>query len=194
MVRRDRLHYLYPVVALGAFAALTSWLERIAQPAEMPDAAVVSRAPDMMVDHFSLQRFDGRGRQQYVFSAESMRHFAQPERTELTRPELLLLRGSAPVLANAQRGRISQDGNTVTLEGSVRIVRNASPDLPEGTLSTDAMTLWPEQGRAEGHVQVRYSEGESHLVAGRFVAERLEDAFELDLGDGVSATLYRRNP
>ncbi|MCB1915592.1 MAG: LPS export ABC transporter periplasmic protein LptC [Rhodocyclaceae bacterium] len=188
-MRRSTFEQFVIVLVLGLLAAGTSWLLRVAEPDEPPAAEGLTNTPDMMVDRFTLQRFDVDGRRQYVFSAAHMRHYASPERTELDRPELLFLGGEAPVRAEAIRGTVSADGETVRLSGDVVMSRAALPSRPAATLTTQALTVWPESERVAGRVPVRYEEGRDVLVAGRFDADKL--AGELRLGDGVTATFRR---
>lgn len=188
-MRRDRLHYLYPIIALGTLAAATSWLARITQPPAEADRKSASTLPDMVVENLTLQRFDATGRQQYVFSASEMRHFAVPEHTVLSRPELLFLAGSAPVAATATQGTVSADGESVLLEGNVVVTREASEERPAAQLETEALTVWPDTEKVTGNLPVRYAEGSDLVVAGRFVADNLAGTLELD--GGLKATFNR---
>lgn len=178
-----------PLVALAVIAAGTSWLLRISEPPREKGVSDNGNSPDMIVDRFTLQRFDASGKRQYVFSASEMRHFTQPERTELVQPELLFLGGEAPVRAEARKGTVSADGERVQLEGEVMLSRSATQLRAAATLQTEALTVWPESERVAGVVPVRYSEGDDELVAGSFSADNMAEA--LELGDGVTATFTR---
>ncbi len=178
-----------PLVALGIVAAGTSWLVRVSQPPEAREVVESGDTPDMIVDRFTLQRFDAAGRRQYIFSAEEMRHFMTPERTTLLRPELLFLGGEAPVRARADTGTVSADGESVHLKGKVQMLRDATQDRASASLQTDAMTIWPETEQVAGDQTVRYTEGSDELRAGRFRADNM--AAVLELGDGVTANFTR---
>ncbi len=188
-MRRSRLEQFLTIVVLALLAAGTSWLLRIAEPDRERTEMLPDASPDMVVDHFTMQRFDPTGRRQYVFSARQMRHFTAPERTELDQPQLLFLGKEVPVKAQAVRGHVSANGDVVTLEGDVVLWRNATPERDGATLTTEALTVWPETERVQGRVPVRYEEGADVLVAGRFSADNL--AATLHLGDGVTATFTR---
>ncbi|MCB1908388.1 MAG: LPS export ABC transporter periplasmic protein LptC [Rhodocyclaceae bacterium] len=188
-MRRGTLEQFMIVLVLALLAGGTSWLVRVSEPDESPSAEDSSDSPDMMVERFTMQRFDDEGRRQYVFSAARMRHYAAPERTDLDHPELLFLGGEAPMRAEAIRGTVSADGDTVELSGDVVMSRAALPGRPPATLTTQALTVWPESERVAGRVPVRYEEGRDVLVAGRFDADNLVG--ELRLGDGITATFRR---
>ncbi|MCB1956449.1 MAG: LPS export ABC transporter periplasmic protein LptC [Rhodocyclaceae bacterium] len=178
-----------PLLVLGLVAAGTSWLVRISEPPEARQAVESSTSPDMIVDRFTLQRFDAHGRRQYVFTADEMRHFAAPERTALTAPTLLFLGGDAPIRAQANAGIVSADGDTVRLEGNVLMVRDATPLRASATLQTEAMTIWPETERVAGDQAVRYIESGDELLAGSFQADNM--AATLELSGGIVANFTR---
>ncbi|MCB1890010.1 MAG: LPS export ABC transporter periplasmic protein LptC [Rhodocyclaceae bacterium] len=178
-----------PLIVLGLVAGATSWLVRISEPPEVPTVVEDGSAPDMIVDRFTLQRFDASGRRQYVFTAQEMRHFLTPERTTLVRPELLFLGGESPVRAHSETGTVSADGESVRLEGEVQMLRDATRERASATLQTEAMTIWPETERVAGDRTVRYTEGSDELLAGRFAADNLAEV--LELGDGVTANFTR---
>ena len=189
MMRRDLLYRLYPLIALGAFAAATSWLDRIAKPPTEAQRDGASNSPDMIVEGFTLQRFDHSGRQQYTFSADQMRHFTLPERTELVEPRLRMFGATEGATARARSGSVSASGETVRLEGDVVVERGASADRAAATLLTEALTLWPETERAAGDRPVRYIEGLSEIDAGSFTADHLNGTIQL--GGGVVARIAR---
>ena len=189
VVRRDRLYKIYPLLGLGLFAAATSWLVRIAQPPADAEEPVASTSPDMIVDDFTLKRFDVEGQQQFVFSAVEMRHFEFPERTELSRPHLLFMGHDAPIEARAERGTASKDGDTLYLEGDVIVTRAALADRPAATLRTEALTVWPENERVAGTVPVIYEAGPNRITAGRFSADNLQGTLQLE--GGVTALVKR---
>jgi len=188
-MRRSRLEQFLTIIVLALLAAGTSWLLRVSEPDRERADTLPDASPDMIVDHFTMQRFDPTGRRQYVFSARQMRHFTVPERTELEHPELLFLGGEVPVTAKAAEGRVSADGEVVTLQGDVVLWREAMTERAAATLTTEALTVWPETERVEGRVPVRYQEGTDVLIAGRFSADNL--AATLQLADGVTATFRR---
>lgn len=188
-MRRDSLYRIYPIVALGFFAAATSWLDRIAQPPGDGSARPASSSPDMLVDAFTLRRFNPAGEQQFIFRATAMRHYAAPERTELEMPRLLFLGSAAPMAARAMKGTVSADGEAVHLQGEVVVTRDAHPGHPEAVLRTEAMTIWPETEQVAGDVTVHYEAGPNRLTAGNFRADNLNDT--LQLGGGVAATVHR---
>lgn len=188
-MRRDRLYKIYPLLALGVFAAATSWLDRIAQPPDTLRREAASASPDMTVEQFTLQRFDQKGHQQFIFSAAGMRHFAVPDRTEIEQPALVFLGRDAPVNARALRGTVSEDGETVHLAGDVVVTRAADSRRKAAELRTEALTVWPETERVVGEVTVHYAEGPNRITAGNFSADNLDDT--LQLGGGIHATLTR---
>lgn len=186
MLRKDRAHHLFPVIALALVGALTTWLDRIAQPLPGDPGQAAASAATMRVESFTMRRFDAQGIQQYTFSAEAMRHFEAPERTEIDQPRLVFLGREAPVRASALRGTVSANGESVELTGEVKVVRAATATRGAALLSTEALTLWPDTERVAGDRPVSYLEGRSEVHAGRFVADNLD--LTLQLAGGVTAT------
>lgn len=188
-MRADTLHRLFPVVALGALAAVTLWLERISRPVEQSVPVAASSGPDMVIERFSVHRFDSAGRLQYELSARTMRHFPLDGRTDLDEPKLRFYGVDRTSHASATTGSVSTNGERVLLEGNVIVVREASAGKPQGEIRTEALTIWPDTEKVESAVPVSYREGTNTVTAATLSADNLRG--NLQLGGGVKATFSR---
>jgi len=183
------LQRLYPLIALGILAAVTLWLERVSRPVEQGTPTTVSSGPDMVVEHFSVHRFDPEGHLQYELSARTMRHYPSDGRTDLDEPKLRFYGADRISNASAETGSVSTNGETVHLRGKVIVVREAANNKPKSEIRTESMTIWPDAEKAESTVPVAYTEGASTVRAETLSADNLRG--NLQLGGGVKATFAR---
>lgn len=188
-MRRDMLHRLYPLIALGVLAAVSLWLERVSRPVAQALPTTLSSGPDMIVERFSVHRFDPAGRLQYELSARTMRHFPGDGHTDLEQPKLRFYGVERTSHASAETGSVSNRGETVRLEGDAIVVREATADKPQGEIRSEALTIWPDSEKVESSVPVTYVEGASTVKAATLSADNLLGT--LQLGGGVKATFAR---
>ena len=188
-MQRDALHRLYPLIALGALAAVTLWLERVSRPTAESTPIVASTGPDMIAERIAVHRFDPSGQRQYDLSASAMRHFPSDGHTDLDEPELRFYGTERTTHASAENGSVSKDGNTVRLNGNVLVVREAVAGKPAAEIRTEALIVWPDAQRVESAAPVTYTEGSSTVKAATLTADNLHG--NLQLGGGVKATLAR---
>lgn len=159
----DRWHTLYPVVMIGLLAALTLWLNRAMtfEPARHDDK--LRHDPDYIVDNLNGKRFDAQGKLQYSLVADHMVHYADDESTELINPRVLHLGRGTPLRVSASHADLSKDGKVVTLTDNVRLVRDATKDKPQMTLSTTTLTVLPDDEFASTAAPVTITHGSSVL-------------------------------
>lgn len=182
-------HRLFPVIALGVLAAVTLWLERVSRPVEQLRPVAASTGPDMVVESFSVHRFDPAGRLQYELSARTMRHFPLDGRTDLDEPKLRFYGTDRTSHASAATGSVSANGERVLLEGNVIVVREAVAGKPQGEIRTESLIVWPDTEKVESATPVAYREGTNTVTAATLSADNLRGS--LQLGGGVKATFSR---
>ena len=160
-----RWHTLYPVVMFGLVAAMTLWLNRAMNFEPVRPDGKLRHDPDYFVDNLNGKRFDAQGRLQYSLVADHMVHYADDESTELTNPRVLHLGRGTPLRITAAHADVSKDGKVVTLKENVRLVRDASKDKPQMTLTTTVLTVLPDDEFASTAAPVTMTHGRS-VVSG----------------------------
>lgn len=156
-----RWHALYPLVMIGLLAALTLWLNRAMNFEPLRQDGKLRHDPDYMVDNLNGKRFDEQGKLQYSLVADHMVHFADDESTELTNPRVLHLGRGTPLHITALRADLSKDGKVVTLKDNVKLVRDATKDKPQMTLTTTILTVLPDDEFASTAAPVTMTHGKS---------------------------------
>lgn len=158
-----RWHSLYPVVMIGLLAALTLWLNRAIEFDSVPNDGKLRHDPDYIVDKMNGKRFDAHGKLQYSLIAERMLHYPDDDSTDLVNPRMLHTGREAPLRATAARATVSKDGKVVTLIDNVKLVREATADRPEMTLTTSTLTVLPDDEQVSTEAPVTITHGRSSV-------------------------------
>ncbi|MCS6787494.1 MAG: LPS export ABC transporter periplasmic protein LptC [Thiobacillaceae bacterium] len=184
-------HSWLPLILAAALAALAWWLNQIAsRPLTMSEAAF-RHEPDLIIDRFAATAYDHQGYPRYVLSAEQLRYYPDDETTELTGPHFRMQARAAPsVQALAQRGLISPRGEHVHLLGQVQVIRAATAQTPELTMTTEYLHVTPEAQLLQTDKPVELRQGGTHLRADRMVLDGR--ARRLELAGGVKAVYAPR--
>ena len=106
----DRLTTAAPLLMVGMLAALTFWLEQIAQP---PVRSIGGSRddPDYIVDHLSALALNRAGTANYTLAAEKMVHFPEGDTTLLTTPKIVSYGAAqAPLTITANEAVVSANG------------------------------------------------------------------------------------
>ncbi|MFP5440746.1 MAG: LPS export ABC transporter periplasmic protein LptC [Gammaproteobacteria bacterium] len=174
MKHRRRLFNVLGILLLGVAVShsLKYWPQRLPlMPAEQDTAA--SNEPDYRITNFHAIDLDENGRLRYELTAEQLTHYPQPERAELTAPQMVFYRNTSadtgasttgtdapasqqqqpvavdPWQLTAVRGSIADGGDRLDLEGDVRVSRaGTGGDRPGDmgmTLETARLTVFGKQ-------------------------------------------------
>lgn len=163
-------------LAVAVFYSLRYWPQRLPMlPAAV--VAAVSTEPDYRITDFHAIDLDENGRLRYELTATHLVHYPNPERAELVAPEMVFYRnghgagdepgnGTGPAVAvdpwqlTADRGRISDGGDRLDLEGAVKVARSSTLANPDDsgpatagaladmlamTLETDRLSVFGKQ-------------------------------------------------
>lgn len=158
-----RWHGLYPVIVMGMLAALSLWLARISQNDTVKSTAKQRHDPDYIVEAMKGKRFDEQGKLQYTLDADRVMHFPDDDSTELNNPRVLFLGRAEPLRMTAQFGQVSKDGKVVTMMNEVHVLREATKQRPEMTLTTDLLTVVPDDEYASTPAPVTITQENSVL-------------------------------
>jgi lipopolysaccharide export system protein LptC len=184
-----RGHSFFPIIVLALLAAAGFWLERITQQEPTPPVDHHRHDSDFMVDHFTLRRFDLNGKTQYVLVGDHMTHYGDDESTELVRPRLDYLNRPEPMHVESERATVSKDGEVIVMNDKVFARREAHADKPESTLSTEQMTVWPDDEKMRTDTPVTLTMGQTVITAEHMESDNIMG--EVRLSGTVRGTLYR---
>jgi lipopolysaccharide export system protein LptC len=146
----NRSESWFPLVLLGFVAALTFWLDRVAQPPTPGVAGIVRHDPDYIVNGLSALRMDKEGRVKDTLHAQKMTHFPDDDVTVLDAPKLMTYaQDRAPVTVTSQQAHMSGNGENVYFEKDVRVVRAATGKDGELVLETEYLHVIPDANVAQ---------------------------------------------
>jgi lipopolysaccharide export system protein LptC len=192
----DRLVSWSPLLLLGGLAALTYWLDAQIQPPPPKSDGSSRHDPDLFIRNVSGTTFDAQGRPRQRLKAERAEHFPDDDTIALAGLTMSLTEPDRPpVSATADRAIVAGDRESMTLEGRVRVVREAEAARPgQGresggpvTITTEYLRIVPKQGVAETDRPVTIEEPRGII---RSVGIRLDnEAKTLKLKSSVQGTL-----
>jgi lipopolysaccharide export system protein LptC len=183
------LQRLYPLIALGLLAAATVWLERATRTGEEKAIGGLRHDPDLMVQAFTLRRFDKNGAEQYELTGSRMVHFPDDDSSLITRPNLEFTGEGRPLTVRGDQGTVFQGGDKVFLEGDVQAQRVADARHAAMSFRSATLTVWPNEERAETRTPLVLTQGGTVIHARALEAQNLIG--ELKLAGGVTAQLQR---
>jgi lipopolysaccharide export system protein LptC len=181
-----------PILILIAFAGLTIWLERVTRVDDVPSTGKLRHDPDVIVDNFTLRRFDETGVVQHTLTATQMRHYPDDDSTELDAPTLLYLGKLSPTHITSDRATLTKDGKEAILRDNVRVLREAGAGNAEMTLTTTVLYVYPEDEIAQTDQPVRITQGKSVATGVGLHADRVKQEYTLQ--SRVKATIIRARP
>lgn len=155
---------VFPISVLTVLAGLSFWLMRATALPEAGSDGKDRHDPDYIITQMEVRKLTKDGELQYVLTGDEARHYPDDDSTDVTRPHLTYLQPGKPKLyLSARQAQISADGETVQLDGDVRLRRDPTathaalfghmPDLTIRTEEETAFTASP----------VRFTQGASRL-------------------------------
>lgn len=163
---KNNWFYIALIVALLSLAVMLwdSSPERLIFPDEPLPPALT---PYAIIDGAHSRHFDTEGELSYEFVAQTLRHFridlsriSPDDYTTMSQPRLTLYTDELPWFVTAERGRIAEQGGTLTLWQSVRIWQEQE-DGQMTELTTDRLIIQPEEKlvHTESEVTIRSIQG-----------------------------------
>lgn len=178
-----------PLLILILLVGLTMWLDRATRVDDRPSSGKLRHDPDVIVDNFTVRRFDPSGQVQHTLTAQQLRHYPDDDSTELDMPQLLYRGKQSPTHISADRAQLMKDGKEAILRDNVRVLREASPGNPEMTLETSVLNVYPDDEIARTDKPVKLTQGKSVAHGVGMVADRVRQTYILE--SRVKATLER---
>jgi lipopolysaccharide export system protein LptC len=104
--------------------------------------------PDYIVEKFSFVRMTPEGAPRYLFYGAKLTHTPLGDVSDVQNPMLQSMTpGHPPLTIKAQTARIRHQENEVDLLGKVDIHRPASPTTRVLHMTTEALTVYPDEER-----------------------------------------------
>ncbi len=134
-----------------AFAVGSFWLLTVMQGNEVNmHAAAMRNEPDYIVEKFSFVRMTEGGAPHYIFSGAKLTHRPVDDASDVEAPQLRAMNPDQPVTTiSAQHAHITHADNIVRLQGNVSVQRPSAPGVQNMTLTTEALTVLPDEDRME---------------------------------------------
>ena len=149
----DRLIAWSPVFLLGAFAALTYWLNAQVQPGVGAFDGSGRHDTDLYIEDFQAVSLDPQGRVRQSITAKVARHYPDDDSTEFESPLITFSDpGKPPVTITADRGMITGDQKNAYFNGNVKGIRAASPDERDKgpvTVTSEYLHVLPKEDKIE---------------------------------------------
>src|SRR5882672_508479 len=133
---------------VALLAALTFWLDQIAQPSGRGTGG--SRYdPDYVVEQLSAVSLSGAGTASYTLAAAKMVHYPDGDTTLLTTPKFVSYGSAkAPVTITSSEAVVSANGQHVYFQDDVRVTRAAHESASELLVKTSFLHVIPDDNLA----------------------------------------------
>lgn len=184
---RDR-GALFPLVLIGALAALTFWLQSVTSPRSAERSGKARHDPDFIVDNFNVKRFGPEGNLQHTLFATRMQHFPDDDTTLVSSPRVTFHR-EPPTILSADSARISANGKEVLLSGNVRW-QHAGLGTPDTVMSTASLLVLPDDEVARSRDAVTITKGQSIITGNGLAIDNKTSTVKLY--GPVRGTIHRR--
>lgn len=161
---------LFPLLLIGVLAALTFWLQRIAEPQGADRSGRARHDPDFIVDSFTLRRFDTEGTLQHTLAATRMLHYPDDDTTVVIAPRLTF-HAAPPTRVSADQALVSKDAQSVRLERNVRLVRGAAAGGPGTEITTARLDVMPDLETASTDTPVSIVQGRSVVTGSGLIVD-----------------------
>lgn len=158
IAHRYRLSIGMVLALLGACGSF--WLLQLMNRADEEQAAIKVDEPDYIVERFSFVRMTKTGQPSYIISGDKLTHRPLDDSSDIEKPIVRSISGDKPPMnIHADKARVDQDNTRVTLTDNVHIDRIPSPTSKEMHLTTQALTIYPDEDRMETDKPVRMQVG-----------------------------------
>ncbi len=162
----DRLTTAAPLLLVAMLAALTYWLDRIAQPQARDLTGSSRNDPDYIVENLSAVSLNAAGTASYTLAAAKMVHYPDGDTTLMTMPKFVSY-GSlkAPVTITAAEAVVSANGQHVYFQDDVRVTRAAHDANSELVMRTAFLHVIPNDNLAKTDREVVITDAATTVTA-----------------------------
>lgn len=149
---------LFPLAVLAALAGFTFWMERMSQEGTTVARGKDRHDPDFWITNLTLHRYDVNGAIHKTLTAERLEHYPDDESSRVFEPRLDMFADRRST-ATANTAWVDKDIKHVRLEGGVRIVRPGLEGEPETVITTEALSVMPDDEYAYTKLPVTVTQG-----------------------------------
>jgi lipopolysaccharide export system protein LptC len=144
------LRSLVAYLALATLALLTWWLAGIYTPAEESAGPRSRGTVDYYSKNLTRTLMDENGKPKQLLFTTSLTHYVDQDRSELDRPVLTLYGSEGPPwIIHSDNAVMPGDGDTIFLNGNVRIVRERDQNGRTVKIVTKNARVQPDNSYAE---------------------------------------------
>lgn len=116
--------------------------------------------PDYIIDQFSVVRMTKEGRPSYIVAGDKLVHRPVGDVSEIDKPVVRNLSTVHPPLdMTADRARVDEGNTRVKLQGNVVIDRAAMGKTAATHITTESLTVYPDEDRMETDQPVKIVQG-----------------------------------
>jgi len=165
----DRVILSLPLILVALLALGSYWMLRGAPAIPVPQApGTVSKAPDYVLEGFSVQKFDAQGRLTVLMTGESAQSQTDNPWIEVHQFVARATDGNGLAkLATADSGLSSSDSKEFQLRGHARLLREADPagEFPRLEINSEFLHLLSDPDRVESDRPVQILHGNHQFTA-----------------------------
>jgi lipopolysaccharide export system protein LptC len=149
-------------LVIGIFIACgTFWLVQLMNRSdEEQQADKRLNEPDYIIDRFSVVRMTKAGKPSYIVSGDKLTHRPIDDASDIVKPVVRNLGTDQPPMdMRAEQGRVDQGNTRVKLQGNVQVDRAAQGKGAAMHVTTEALTIYPDDDRMETDQPVQIVQG-----------------------------------
>jgi len=182
---------LFPLLLMASLALLTLWLDHQVRVEGGDHPSLRRHDPDYMVTNFTTTTYNSDGHAVTTLAAAQMQHYPDDDSTDVTAPRLVQSKPAAPrFTVQADRGKISREGDEIFLYDHVVLVRDADAKEPPAKMTTSFLHMLRDKALLRTDREVLF-EQEGRSLTGRGM-EYHTDTRELFLKNDVRARFEAR--
>ena len=182
---------LFPLALMLSLALLTLWLDQQVRLEGPGHAAVRRHDPDYLVTNFITTTYNRDGHAETVLAAAQMQHYPDDDSTDVRQPRVVQSKAEQPrFTVQADRGKISREGDEIFLYDHVVMVRDAVGEEPPAKMTTSFLHILRDRALVRTDREVLF-EQEGRSLTGRGM-EYHSDTRELFLRSDVRARFDAR--
>jgi lipopolysaccharide export system protein LptC len=160
-----RLSSLFPLFVVGLLAAASFWLQYVVQNERSPNLGNGRHDPDAIIEKFGMDRFDAYGHLQSTLVGTRLMHFPDNDMAEVLQPHIRFLDPARPSTWTSDRAIASNSTRKVVLLGNVRGERPSTIGEPEQVITTEELTLMPDDELATTDKPITLIRGQARIDA-----------------------------
>ena len=169
-----------------ALALLTLWLDHQVRFEEGGHPSLRRHDPDYLVTNFTTTTYNREGNAETVLSAAQMQHYPDDDSTDVSGPRVMQAKPAQPrFTVQADRGKISREGDEIFLYDNVVLVREADAARPQARMTTSFLHILRDRSLVRTDREVLFEE-DGRSLRGRGM-EYHNATRELFLRDDVHA-------